>query len=540
MLIKNYSVKKTESLNKLKQFQEEFIKPLEQNNELSNIEFLNDKIKKGYESIRNNEFSIAMFGAFSDGKSTIIKQLTGEEDIKISPRPETDGIYVYDYDGDIKIIDTPGMYSQHDNHSEITRKYISSANLILFVTAAENSIKESHKATISWIMNDLDKADSIIFVINKMDSVVDLYDDIAYQELVNIKKANLYNSIKEINSSISLDNIVCIAADPFGNGIEYWKEEDEYEMLSRFNLLGDKIINVLKNNQDKLIIKLTDSIIKDCKQTILNDVGNFNEKKKELISLEKKNLDFIKNEIGILDQDIANSYKNISERIESLRLEYLSNIQNLKDNKDFMDYYDRHIGDEAYILEEKINTIFKDEIDNLIENQTATIDKIQINTEKYQEQKSKLMSAGSNYGKYVATSISAIPNSELVKGIKIIRDTAKIPIKFKPWGMVKLANKLKFGGAALNVGIDALSTFMTLKSQQEFENEVNKHKTEMMELFKDLKSNNSEHQFLEKYFPYVAEMKKEQQKKEKLVESNKKSYYEMDNYLEKLKLYSTN
>lgn len=538
MLIKDYGAKKSNSLNTLKHFQEEFIKPLEQNSELSNIEFLTNKIKSGYESIKNNEFNIAMFGAFSDGKSTIIKKLTGEEDIKISPRPETDGIYVYDYEGNIKIIDTPGMYSKHDNHSEITRKYISSANLILIVTNAENSIKESHKKTISWLINDLDKADSIIFVINKMDSTVDLYDETAFQEQVKTKKNNIYKSIKEISPGISLDHIVCISADPFGNGLEYWEKEAEYETLSRFHLLEDKIGDVLKNNQDELIIKLTDSIINDCKRTILNDVGNFNEKKKELISLEEKNLEFNRNEIGILDQDIANSYKNINERIEALRLEYLSNIQNIKDNKDFMDYYDRHLGDEAYILEEKINTIYKEEIDNLIENHTSTIDKIQINTEKYQEQKSKLMSAGSNYGKYIASGIGAVPNKELVKGIKIIRDTARIPIKFKPWGMIKFAKNLKFGGAALSVGIEAFSTYMALKSQQEFENEVNKHKNEMMELFKDIKSNNSFEQFVDRYFPYVSEMKEEQLKKENLVESNKKSYNDMNDYLEKLNSYN--
>lgn len=538
MLIKDYGAKKSDSLNTLKHFQEEFIKPLEQNSELSNIEFLTDKIRSGYKSIKNNEFNIAMFGAFSDGKSTIIKKLTGEEDIKISPRPETDGIYVYDYEGNIKIIDTPGMYSKHDNHSEITRKYISSANLILIVTNAENSIKESHKKTISWLINDLDKADSIIFVINKMDSTVDLYDETAFQEQVKTKKNNIYKIIKEISPGINLNHIVCISADPFGNGLEYWEKEDEYETLSRFNLLEDKIGDVLKNNQDELIIKLTDSIINDCKRTILNDVGNFNEKKKELISLEEKNLEFNRNEIGILDQDIANSYKNINERIEALRLEYLSNIQNIKDNKDFIDYYDRHLGDEAYILEEKINTIYKEEIDNLIENHTSTIDKIQINTEKYQEQKSKLMSAGSNYGKYIASGIGAVPNKELVKGIKIIRDTARIPIKFKPWGMIKFAKKLKFGGAALSVGIEAFSTYMALKSQQEFENEVIKHKNEMMELFKDIKSNNSFEQFVDRYFPYVSEMKEEQLKKENLVESNKKSYNDMNDYLEKLNLYN--
>lgn len=538
MLIKDYGAKKSDSLDTLKHFQEEFIKPLEQNSELSNIEFLTDKIRSGYESIKNNEFNIAMFGAFSDGKSTIIKKLTGEEDIKISPRPETDGIYVYDYEGNIKIIDTPGMYSKHDNHSEITRKYISSANLILIVTNAENSIKESHKKTISWLINDLDKADSIIFVINKMDSTVDLYDETAFQEQVKTKKNNIYKIIKEISPGINLNHIVCISADPFGNGLEYWEKEDEYETLSRFNLLEDKIGDVLKNNQDELIIKLTDSIINDCKRTILNDVGNFNEKKKELISLEEKNLEFNRNEIGILDQDIANSYKNINERIEALRLEYLSNIQNINDNKGFMDYYDRHLGDEAYILEEKINTIYKEEIDNLIENHTSTIDKIQINTEKYQEQKSKLMSAGSNYGKYIASGIGAVPNKELVKGIKIIRDTARIPIKFKPWGMIKFAKKLKFGGAALSVGIEAFSTYMALKSQQEFENEVIKHKNEMMELFKDIKFNNSFEQFVDRYFPYVSEMKEEQLKKENLVESNKKSYNDMNDYLEKLNLYN--
>ncbi len=45
---------------------------------------LTSKVKKTIDNIKNDVFSIAFFGAFSDGKSTILSVLTNRLDIPIS------------------------------------------------------------------------------------------------------------------------------------------------------------------------------------------------------------------------------------------------------------------------------------------------------------------------------------------------------------------------------------------------------------------------------------------------------------------------
>lgn len=537
MLIDEYKNHKINALKKLENFQNEFIKPLENYSEIQNVDFLNNKIIDTYNNIKSNEFIVALFGAFSDGKSTIIKVLTNDDNIEISPLPETDQINVYDLNKTVKIVDTPGMFSEFKNHTEKTKRYISNANLIFYVVSAENPLKDSQIDTIKWIMKDLRKKDSMIFLLNKMDSVTDLYDESEFEKMCDVKIENIRDTLKNIDIFVKEDNFICISADPYAEGLDYWLKENDYGKISRMDKLDKKLNKVLENNKEELIIKVANSILNDCKTIILNEVGSFNYSKGELISLEAKNLNYITNEIEILDKDIKNSFDNINANLESLRLEYLSKINNIKAPEDYANYFDSSLGKDSYILEERINNIFKFEIDNLVSEHTETMKKIELNSEKYQKQKSKVLGAGSTYGKQLAKGLTGIPNDQLVKGIKIVRDSTKLPIKFKPWGMTKLAKNLKYGGAALAVGIDAISTYFSVKSQEEFETNVNQHKEEVLDLFKNIKTNNTLENFLDNYFPNIRDLKQEQYEKAKLIEKNKKSFNDLNYYLEKLQLY---
>ena len=79
-----------------------------------------------------------------------------------------------------EIIDTPGLFGTKEKEidgkdvrfSEITERYLSQAHIILYLTGAVVPIKDSHSEVLKHILRDLNKLDSTIFVINKMDEAM--------------------------------------------------------------------------------------------------------------------------------------------------------------------------------------------------------------------------------------------------------------------------------------------------------------------------------------------------------------------------------
>ncbi len=82
------------------------------------------KIGRSLERLEAELFEIAFFGAFSDGKSTLISALTRSLGIPISVEPTTDKVKPYRH-GDWLLVDTPGTFSGELLHDEATRSYIS-------------------------------------------------------------------------------------------------------------------------------------------------------------------------------------------------------------------------------------------------------------------------------------------------------------------------------------------------------------------------------------------------------------------------------
>lgn len=106
-------------------------------------------------------------GQYSAGKSTLLKILTGRQDIAIKEGITTDTANSYDWGG-ITVIDTPGIDTKiHPEHDEITRNAIASADLLVFVTT--NELFDSHLAEhFREIAINRYKASEMMLVVNKM------------------------------------------------------------------------------------------------------------------------------------------------------------------------------------------------------------------------------------------------------------------------------------------------------------------------------------------------------------------------------------
>lgn len=80
--------------------------------------------------------TIAFVGQYNAGKSTILRVLTGREDIVIDSDVCTDNVTAYDWNG-VRLLDTPGVHAGHPGHDEQTYATIDRADLLVFVVTNE-------------------------------------------------------------------------------------------------------------------------------------------------------------------------------------------------------------------------------------------------------------------------------------------------------------------------------------------------------------------------------------------------------------------
>ena len=79
----------------------------------------------------SDALTVAFVGQYNAGKSTTISALTGRRDIRIDSDVATDKTTSYDWNG-IKIIDTPGLFADREDHDDITYNAIAKADLLVF------------------------------------------------------------------------------------------------------------------------------------------------------------------------------------------------------------------------------------------------------------------------------------------------------------------------------------------------------------------------------------------------------------------------
>lgn len=174
--------------------------------------------------------SVALIGQYSAGKSTIISALTGRRDIHIDADIATDKTASYEWN-QIRLIDTPGLFTDRQDHDEITYEAIAKADLLVFCLTymlfdsitVENFKKLAYEKGYRWKM---------MLVINKM-------SDEAGEE--DQKIASYRQSLAEALKPYSLDEfpIAFIDAKDCCDGVD---EEDDFLVdISRFQTFIDEL-----------------------------------------------------------------------------------------------------------------------------------------------------------------------------------------------------------------------------------------------------------------------------------------------------------
>ena len=116
--------------------------------------------------------SLAFAGQYSAGKSTLLRALTGLDDIATGAGITTEEIRTLDWNG-VQVVDTPGIHtSLRPDHDTISYEAISQADLLVFVIT--NELFDSHLGDhFRKLAIDRDKGHETILVVNKMDRTAD-------------------------------------------------------------------------------------------------------------------------------------------------------------------------------------------------------------------------------------------------------------------------------------------------------------------------------------------------------------------------------
>lgn len=115
---------------------------------------------------------MVLTGQYSSGKSTLIRALTDEAaQVVIDSAVATDKVEVFDWDGLVDLVDTPGVQAGLPEHDEIAEEALRAADLVLFAVTVE-LFDDRLVEHLRHVTEDLRKAPQLLVVITKHRSLV--------------------------------------------------------------------------------------------------------------------------------------------------------------------------------------------------------------------------------------------------------------------------------------------------------------------------------------------------------------------------------
>lgn len=152
---------------------------------LENIREFLDKIGYDTSNVPKDVFegdkpvSIVFAGQYSAGKSSILKALTGIQNIAIGEGITTQEAHEYDWNG-IKVVDTPGIHTTlHPDHDAISYQKIANSDMLVYVVTHE-LFDDFIGANFRKLLLEKDKAAEMILIVNKM---ADIGNTVENQEI---------------------------------------------------------------------------------------------------------------------------------------------------------------------------------------------------------------------------------------------------------------------------------------------------------------------------------------------------------------------
>lgn len=465
-----------------------------------------EQLEEKYNEVKSEDkISLAFVGQYSAGKSTIIKALTGNDDIVIDSDIATSKVKSYDWNG-ISITDTPGLNTnEHKEHDEMSKSAIKRSDLLVYCITSDlfsEVTREDFKALAEEYKNKL------FLVVNKMNK-----ESGEYEELVKNYRDTINKTLSTEYTLADFHHFFMDAAD-YVEGIEDNDDElikDSHfekfiEELNKFisikGLRGKLVtpINVLLNSLDDTLINLEDNEnIKEGKKIIKKICDTIEEKKNRFIKESNKEV-----------QKAANKYTEKGVEI-ALHLGEKNYTFGNEDMEEFSDPIQKNLNETIYAFFEKYANEVDNEVEDILKSEMAQY----FFRENKKQLEREIEGKGSSNGIIDAiqegigkASKSAVPKiSEWFAKFANVKDADKITIwtvrgsslhetvlkigdklghKFKPFEALKISKKIaefsKWLGPLLT-GVGTAAELVGVIFEHFNEKKINKAKEDVKILF---------------------------------------------------------
>ncbi|WP_193072755.1 LeoA/HP0731 family dynamin-like GTPase [Pseudomonas sp. FME51] len=484
------------------------------------------KLDTALKASNSSVLKVALIGGFSEGKTSIasawLERLDGS--MNISQQESSNEVVVYQLGDDIELIDTPGLFGfkeqetstgEIEKYKESTRRYVSEAHLVLYVMNSTNPIKDSHADDLKWLFRELDLLPRTVFVLSRFDEVADVEDDWSYREALKIKQENVIGRLRDMISLTDDEaaqiNIVGVAANPFGEGTDYWlKNLEEFKAVSRIGTLQQATRETIDKNGglNPIVLQAQKSMIQD---VLIKQIPVVREAQEtldnELIKLADTT-EYLNDDIAPLETRIANVRVGL---IEFVREHFSLVLRQVKgsDLTTFSDVYENEIGEDGDILSSKIEQEF------FRQSQSVSSSLQRINCDFDNEMIRFESSVGSdlfNKGlgmisktKINNTQVLAARDGLVATGKMVGLDLAKY-LKFKPWGAVNAAAKANVALAAAGILLEMWDSYKKAEEEKRFQEMKIKTISTLEDQRKGLLEYLSGDGFVAQHFPSYGEL----------------------------------
>lgn len=447
------------------------------------------KINKALTELPSDKLKVALIGGFSEGKTAIAAawlERLDKSSMKISHAESSDEVKIYDIDAKLQIIDTPGLFGfkerqdgngSIEKYKDITKKYVSSAHLVLYVMNSTNPIKDSHREDLEWLFRTLNLLPRTIFVLSRFDEVADVEDNQDYVNGFAIKKASVTERLNEIlklsGSEQSGLSIVAVAANPFDMGTEYWLANPEkFRALSRISHLQSATTERIQKcgGSQAILLEMQKSIVAEViAKEMPVAVENFlrieaeESRLRDLNSRNHEKLEDMMQRIlasrGSLAEFVADYFSDIILQAKSCGL------------KTFDTFFEREIGQEGIVLQTKLQAAFEKRLGPIELEASRSITSIDADVGVFNTAIGALGKQGLDFvvksNLITNTNVLAVRDG-LASMAKVIGLDLGKYLKFKPYGAINLAQGLSGALAALGIALELWESYQQAKREEEF------------------------------------------------------------------------
>jgi len=484
------------------------------------------KLESAIGAVTGERLKVALVGGFSEGKTSIAAAWMNRLDrqgMKISQAESTDHVLEYPVGDDLLLVDTPGLFGEREidgeTYKELTRKYVSEANLVLYVMDPTNPIKESHKTELTWLFRDLALLSRTVFVLSRFDAVADLEDEGEYQRLLEVKRSAVRQRLVELIGLSPAEaealSIVAVSANPYDQGIDYWlANQDEHRKLSRIPSLQQATVDRIQSSGG------TERLVADTRTAIIADVLNKHlpiaVERGVLISAELERMtdtvQDLSGQVTLATQQAEDAKGQIRRFLGQYFADLILQARGA-DMQTWPTFFEREVGAEGIIIRMRLQEEYAKSLRtaklNLEAVQGSFVDEIN----HFNTVVSSMGQQGVKYlldAKLVNNKSILMMRDGVVSAGKMVGFDLSKNLKFAPWGAHKLAGGVNGALAGLGIAMEMWDSYQKIEKEKKFKAGVEEFvatlEAQRKSLNDELDGVGNDSQFVRTYFPDLREL----------------------------------